>query len=187
MSDGLVKKLGKVELYVVQGDITQTPADAIMTAINSAGMWYGGVDGAIQRAAGNQYHQQAMNSMPLRDLQVVVAKGSHTKHRGQFDDVVFVVDDLESSLDKVVYKGLEESHKQSHSKIIVPAIRMGVMAGVVEKTPKEAVQKLGMGIDAFMKKYGAKTKLRNITFVVYNDFKTLDQLSTGLYQNPRIN
>lgn len=35
-------------IQVVQGDITQISVDAIMTAINSGGMWFGGVDGAIQ-------------------------------------------------------------------------------------------------------------------------------------------
>ena len=112
MSENLVKRIGKTELYVVLGDITQIPTDAIMTAINSGGLWFGGIDGAIQRVAGNHYHAQAAEAMPLSDLQTVVARGNASKHMGKFNDVVFVVDDLESSLDKVVYTGLEAAHQE---------------------------------------------------------------------------
>jgi len=187
MADGLIKKIGKTELYVVQGDITCIPADALMTAINSGGMWFGGIDRAIQRVADDQYHKQAEEAMPLRNLQTIVAKGNRRFHKGQFNDVVFVVDDLESSLDKVAYSGLEAAHREGYGKILVPTIRMGVMAGVVEKTPEEAVRKLGSGISEFMKAYGQQTKLENITFVVYNDMKTLTQLATGFYNNPELN
>ena len=186
MADNPVKKVGKAELYVVQGDITRVPASAIMTTINSEGRWFGGIDRAIQRVAGNHYHNLAAEAAPLKNLQTVIAKGNRHAHKGQFDDVVFVVDDLKSSLDKVVYTGLEASHRAGHSKILVPTIRMGVMAGVVEKTPEEAVRKLGQGISDFMKSYGQSTKLENITFVVYNDLKTMTQLSTGFYNNPEL-
>ena len=42
MNENLVKRIGKTGLYVVQGDITQIPTDAIMTAINSGGyvVWW---------------------------------------------------------------------------------------------------------------------------------------------------
>jgi len=46
----------KTRLYVVQGDITKITADAIVTPINSEGCWEGGIDFAIQRAAGDFYH-----------------------------------------------------------------------------------------------------------------------------------
>ncbi len=180
MNENLVKRIGKIGLYVVQGDITQIPTDAIMTAINSGGMWYGGIDGAIQRVAGNQYHSQAAQAMPLSDLQTVVAKGNASNHRGSFNDIVFVVDDLQSSLDKVVYTGLEAAHQEGYGQLLIPAIRMGVMAGAVEKTPEETIAKLVQGIEGFMQRYGKQTKLENITFVVYGDPNTTGQLTTGL-------
>ena len=180
MNENLVKIIGKTGLYLVQGDITQIPTDAIMTAINSGGMWYGGIDGAIQRVAGNQYHSQAAQAMPLSDLQTVIARGNASKHKGKFNDVVFVVDDLRSSLDKVVYTGLEAAHQKGYGQLLIPAIRMGVMAGAVEKTPGETIVKLGQGIKRFMQEYGKQTKLENLTFVVYNDPNTTRQLTTGL-------
>jgi len=97
--------------YVTEGDITQIPADVLMTAINSGGMWFGGIDGAIQRVAGNMYHNQASQASPLRDLQTIVARGTG-KHRGKFRDVVFVVDDLESPLNDVIYTRLEAASSE---------------------------------------------------------------------------
>ena len=180
MNDYLVKKIGNIGLYVVQGDITQIPADAIMTAINSEGMWFGGVDGAIQRVAGDQYHAQAAKNMPLHDLQTIVAKGKAQQHKGKFNNVVFVVDDLESSLDKVAYAGLEAAHQEGYKTLLLPAMRMGVMAGAVEKTPQETAAKLGQRISRFMQTYGTQTKLENITLVVYQDPTAAKQLTTGL-------
>lgn len=45
---------------LMKGDITRMASvNAIVTLINSEGAWFGGVDGAIQRVAGGQYHAQA--------------------------------------------------------------------------------------------------------------------------------
>jgi O-acetyl-ADP-ribose deacetylase (regulator of RNase III) len=55
------------KVSVIEGDITRINADAIVTAINSAGMWFGGIDDAIQRAAGDFYHNQAEAKMPLKN------------------------------------------------------------------------------------------------------------------------
>jgi O-acetyl-ADP-ribose deacetylase (regulator of RNase III) len=180
MADNLVKRIGKTELYVVEGDITQIPADAMMTAINSGGMWFGGIDGAIQRVAGGMYHSQAADRMPLSDLQVVVAKGDRNLHRGQFNDVVFVVDDLRSPLSKVMYAGLEAAHNQGYDSLLIPAIRMGVMAGAVEKTQEETFAQISEGIDKYMRTYDGNSKLTNLTFVVYKDPSVTKQLRSGL-------
>jgi len=158
----------KPKIYTTEGDITQIPADALMTAINSGGLWFRGIDGAIQRVAGNMYHNQASQASPLRDLQTVVARGTG-KHRGKFRDVVFVIDDLESSLNDVVYAGLEAASNEGYRHILVPTIRMGVMAGAREKTPQEAIMKMAHGVSGFLDKYAERTKLENIQFVVYNN------------------
>jgi O-acetyl-ADP-ribose deacetylase (regulator of RNase III) len=176
----LIKRMGNTGLYVVGGDITQIPTDAIMTAINSGGLWFGGIDSAIQKVAGNHYHAQAGANMPLSDLQSLVAKGDKANHRGQFNDVVFVVDDLKSPLELIIYQGLETANQEGYHKLLLPAVRMGVMAGVVEKTSEEAILRIKNGINAFMGKYGKTTKLEDITFVIYGNTETAKKLSSGL-------
>lgn len=156
-------------IHILEGDITRHPCDAIMTAINSEGMWFGGVDGAIMRVAGDYYHKQAATLMPLKDLQTIVARGSKSAHNANFNDVVFVVDDLQSSVDKIIYEGLFATIKEDYQTIAIPSIRMGVMAGVVEKTPEKTINGIKLGLDKFLKEYGDRTSLDEITFIVYNN------------------
>jgi len=180
MANNLIKTMGNTGIYVSQGDITRMPADAIITAINSGGLWFGGIDGAIQRAAGSGYHAQAQAVMPLKDLQTVVAKGNRNDHSGEFDNVVFVVDDLQSPLDNVVYNGLETASNEGYQRVLLPTVRMGVMLGQVEKTPEEAIERMSNGVREFMQKYGSTTKIGDLRFVVHNDSDTTDMLSKGL-------
>ena len=175
-----IKKIGSLGIQIVDGDITQIPTDAIMTAINSGGMWFGGVDCAIMSTAGGLYHDQAYTNMPLKDLDVVVAKGNKNYHNGQFNDVVFVVDDLQSPLDRVIYQGLEAAHNESYSAIVLPTVRMGVMSGVVEKTPREAVERLAEGVERFMSTYGQETSLQDLTIVTFRDLDSKRTLESVL-------
>ncbi|MEK6914665.1 MAG: hypothetical protein AABW83_03370 [Nanoarchaeota archaeon] len=172
--------MAKPKIYVVEGDITQIPADALMTAINSLGMWFGGIDGAIQRVAGNLYHNQVLQATPLSDLQTVVARGGARPDRKiGFRDVVFVVDDLKSPLEKVVYAGLETANDEGYKSLLIPTIRMGVMAGDRE-TPKQAVRKLADGLSDFVSRYSGRTKLEDIKVVVYDNPDLAKNISSVL-------
>ena len=167
------------KIQTIEGDITQMPADALITAINSGGLWFGGIDSAIQRVAGEMYHTQASQASPLQNLQTILAKGTG-KHRGQFRDVVFVVDDLESPLNDVVYTGLDAASNERYQQVLVPTIRMGVMAGLREKTPQEAIGKMALGVRNFLDKYAQSTKLEDIKFVVYNNPNLANSMSAVL-------
>lgn len=138
---------------LMKGDITRTATvEAIVTLINSEGAWFGGVDDAIQRVAGGMYHAQArevLNSQGLSNKQVVIAKGSRASHRGSFDDVIFVVDDLKSPLNELVYTALQSAQKEGYSSIAFPLMRTGVMLGVVEPDVKTVVKQMKMGFDRF--------------------------------------
>ncbi|MBS3093117.1 hypothetical protein J4456_00880 [Candidatus Pacearchaeota archaeon] len=167
------------KIYTAEGDITKIPADALITAINSGGMWYGGIDGAIQRVAGDLYHKQAKAAMPLRNLQTVVARGGARPDRKiGFRDVVFVVDDLESPLNEVIYTGLEAASE--YKSVTIPTIRLGVMQGIIEKTPQEAIARMADGVNDFLDKYAEITKLENIKFVVYNNPILAETMSSVL-------
>jgi O-acetyl-ADP-ribose deacetylase (regulator of RNase III) len=167
------------KVSVVSGDITRVKTDALITAINSGGMWFGGIDGVISRAAGNLFHSQAMKAMPLVDGQTIIARSNNHAHDGAFTDVVFVVDDLRRSLAEVVYDGLKAASGAGFKSVSLPTIRMGVMLGVVEKSIEEAVVEMSVGVRSFLKK-NLDTPIESIIFVVYNDKKTQSLLQKAL-------
>jgi O-acetyl-ADP-ribose deacetylase (regulator of RNase III) len=156
-----------MNLAVTSGDITQTQSDGLITAINSGQMWYGGIDDAIQRVAGDTFHKQAATAMPLTDGQTIIAYGSTSSERRSFRDVVFVVDDLQRKLREIVYLGLKAADKAGLETITLPTIRLGVMLGVVEKSKEEAVAEMTKGVQQFIAEKPQSVK--KITFVVYND------------------
>jgi len=165
------------QVQVNSGDIARFPADALITAINSGGMWAGGIDGVIVRNAGDSFHKQAAAAMPLSHGQVVIAKGNGG-NRAAFKDVVFVVDDLQGRLSDIVYNGLVGASKAGYTAVALPTIRMGVMLGVVEKSTEEAVNEM---VDA-VRRFNAdnpQTSIETITFVVYNDKATQSLLQSG--------
>ena len=179
LSVNQVNKMNGINIYVAQGDITQIRADALMTAINSGGAWFGGIDSAIRRVAGNLYHSQAAKKAPLHDLDTIIAKRGLQRHNGKFKDVVFVVDDLKTPLDLVVNKGLHAANNEYYTDVLIPAVRTGVMLGVYEKTLEETTGHIAAGV------YGysiaeENNHLQNIAFVVYNDQNVADRLTASL-------
>ena len=165
-------------IHVVSGDITRVNADALITAINSGGMWFGGIDGVIQRAAGSRFHAQAEAAMPLAHGQTVVALNEGA-HDGAFTNVVFVVDDLQGPLQHIVYNGLVAANEAGFTSVSVPTIRMGVMLGVVENSVDEAVAEMAAGVARFTADY-PQTSLSELTFVVYDDPSTQQALEAAL-------
>ncbi len=154
--------IGKTRVEVKMGDIRTEPADGLITAVNSGKMWFGGIDGAIQSVAGNEFHAQAAQH-ELSDLKTVVAMGRNG-NRGAFKNVVFVVDDLKSPLHKVVIAGLEAADKAGFKTVSIPGIRLGVMLGIVEKTLDEAYSELETGVKTFLT--GRSTPIEHIKFVM---------------------
>lgn len=150
---------------VFSDDITQVKADALITAINSSGLWFGGLDGAIQRSSGTQFHAQAQAAMPLEDGQVVYAPAQGANN-GAFEAVLFVVDELQRPLRELVTAALEEAVKHELTTVSIPAIRTGVMAGVFEPRQKALVD-LGVAINDFVEKN--PDKLVAINVVLYGN------------------
>lgn len=157
----------KPRVVVINGDIRYLKVDALITAINSGGVWAGGIDGVIARTAGAQYHKQAAAALPLEHGQTVHAK-RQCQHAGEFRDVIFVIDDLQGPLRDIVYAGLEAANKAGLRHVSLPTIRMGVMLGQVEDGPKEAVLQMALGVWGFLGTY-PDTTLETITFVVYDN------------------
>lgn len=167
------------KVQVVPGDIAQIQTDAIITAVNSGGMWFGGIDGVIQRAAGSFFHIQVQRQLPLEHGATVVTKSNGQKHGGAFTNVVFVIDDLQGPLSEIIFNGLKAASEAGFKDVLLPTIRMGVMLGVVEKTKQEAVTEMIAGVADFFRQH-SRTSIETVTFVVYMDPDTEDLLRTAI-------
>jgi O-acetyl-ADP-ribose deacetylase (regulator of RNase III) len=159
-------KIGTTEVHFHSGDIATVPAEVMITAINSSGLWHGGIDGVIQWAAGNMFHDEAAGRMPLQHGETVLARRTGM-HRGAWGDVMFVVDDLQGPLRNIVQRSLYAVSQAGYRTVSLPAIRTGVMLGVVEKTAKLAVQELLTGVRDFLVQN--PTAIQEIHFVVFRD------------------
>jgi O-acetyl-ADP-ribose deacetylase (regulator of RNase III) len=159
-------------IRITTGDITKVVnVDAIVTLVNPDGLWYGGVDGAIQRTAGDLYHAQAgriLDNHGLRDGQVIVAQGTRQEHNGRlspgsYDNVIFVVDALKSPLSTLVAAALQTAHEYGYKSVALPLMRTGIMAGLVEPNDITAIDEMWVGIEPY------KNGHMDIWVVAYND------------------
>lgn len=156
-----------VQVRVVEGDVTRIPCDALITAINSYKEWFGGIDRVIQATAGTHFHNQA-ETAELIDGAAIIAVGKGSPSPTQFKNVVFVVDDLQRELREIILAGLKAANAAGFKQVALPAIRMGVMLGIVEKSVEEAVLEIATGIKSFIDSTPNPT-LTDITFVVFRD------------------
>ena len=157
----------KVE--VISGDVSKIEADALITAINSGGLWFGGIDGVIQRCAGNHFHRQAAAHTLIEGMSVV-ARGDSSRLGGRFNNVIFVVDDLQRPLKDIVSAGLQAADAAGMRTVTLPTIRMGVMFGAVEKTAQQAVTEIVSAVQEFVRE--SPKCVSHIKIVVYMDPQT---------------
>jgi O-acetyl-ADP-ribose deacetylase (regulator of RNase III) len=152
------------DVSVVSGDIVQSGTDAIITAVNPGGMWFGGVDGAIQRTPGGaQFYSQLAQQSDLVDGQAVVARGTG---EGPIKNVVFAVDDLQQPLKNIITNALVAADKAGFKSVSIPAMRMGLMKGTVEVDGPATVDQMVRGVQEFMNQ--GPQSIKKINFVVYN-------------------
>jgi O-acetyl-ADP-ribose deacetylase (regulator of RNase III) len=162
------------KISLVRGDIAQVPAQAMIAPINAGGMWFGAIDGVIQRNAGGQFHNQVC--LPKQHLDTIVAR-KKTPHRAMFQDVLFVIDELQGPLHEVIYAALEAAGKAGYATVSLPAIRTGVMLGVVEKDARQAVAELLFGITEYFKD-NPNSSVSDLIFVIYDSQEVYNLLKT---------
>ncbi|MBP9820123.1 macro domain-containing protein [Candidatus Woesebacteria bacterium] len=145
-----------IQVILRSGDITtDVPVDCLISSINSEGLWFGGVDEAIRRVAGDQFHSQALQMLRqygLYDGQVLPLPQKQ-QHRGSFHCVLFVVDDLQQPLKELVFNALKKAEACGFRSVALPMMRTGVAAGIVERTQIEVVQAVKIALLQFLIDY----------------------------------
>ena len=144
-----------LKINVTSGDITRTVeiVDAIATLVNSGGIWFSGVDRAIQRRCGNYYHAHLADQMNfVSDGKVFIVNGKSSRNYN-FKDVIFVIDDLTLPLKTLVFNTLEAAQKAGYKRIAMPSMRTGIMLGIVEETTLDTILAIKQGFFTFKEKY----------------------------------
>lgn len=170
-------------ITVYDGNITNIPATAIATLINSGGLWFGGLDSAIQSVAGNYYHAQAAAASPLSDGEVVLARGPQDRTGLAFEHVIFVVDDLKQQLNDLVFLAIQEAYQQDqeayqqdYASVSLPLMRTGVMKNAVE--PVAEVPKLM--VNGIIRAVNLYERTIQINIVAYRDNATANRVLAEL-------
>ncbi|MBI3553352.1 MAG: hypothetical protein HY077_12730 [Elusimicrobia bacterium] len=155
-----------VELEVLAGDLTRAQADAVVAAVDEAGLCRGGVHSAIEGAGGPCYRQALEKAGALRDGQTVLARPDG-QSRASFQSVLFLSDLRRRPLHEVVRDGLKAADAAGLSSVALPALRTGSVFGAVERSAAEIVAGLRRGVELFAAE--SRTTLKRISIVVHND------------------
>lgn len=162
------------KVNVVSGNITTVVSQALITAINPRGMWFGGVDMAIERSSGNMFHHQASMAMPLENGQIIFAPKTGP-HNGKFDGVLFVVDSLTTPIYDLLLPVFKEADRLGLKSVSVHPIGISVM----DEHPESQVEAFEGLLKAIIDIIESKpVNLQEINVVIYNSPSDLE-----LWQN----
>jgi len=168
---GLEFNAGKAKIRLVQGDITNIEADAIVNAANSTLMGGGGVDGAIHRKGGPQILEECRriratqwpNGLPTGEA--VITSGGNLKARhvihtvgpvwrgGTHDEPELLAEAYRHCLAQAVSKELKT--------LAFPSISTGAYGYPIEKASVIALET----VKEYLEK---EDKLKKVIFVLFS-------------------
>lgn len=130
----LARKIGRLQLTVTRGDITEQPTDAIVNAANNH-LWMGaGVAGAIKARGGADIEREAMKLGPIEPGQAVTTSAGRLKARYCIHAAA-MGQDLAPSADllaKATRSALAEAARLNVDSVALPALGTGVGGFPVE-------------------------------------------------------
>lgn len=156
-----------VEIGVVWGNIAQMPADVMILTTHPNGKERGDVDRAVGAVAGEAFHQQLVEHMPLRNGQLIHAKAPHGKKLVPFDSIMYVVDDLAIPLNAHVVAALAKVNSSLKPvSVTIPLLRLDSQKARRDGGFRQrAVFELVGGVKAFHK--DRPRHVKKITIVAY--------------------
>ncbi len=122
------KNLSGVKIKVVQGDVTDSEADAIVNAANNH-LWMGaGVAGAIKRKGGKEIEDEAMKKGPIPIGEAVVTSAGKLKARYVIHAAVMGQDLVtnEEYIKDATQNSLKRAEELKIESIAFPAFGTGV-------------------------------------------------------------
>ena len=122
------RKIGRLQLTVVLGDITEQATDAVVNAANNY-LWMGsGVAGAIKAKGGEEIEREAMKLGPIEPGQAVTTSAGRLKARYCIHAAAMGQDLITSAdlLSKATRSSLTEAARLGLDSISFPALGTGV-------------------------------------------------------------
>jgi O-acetyl-ADP-ribose deacetylase (regulator of RNase III) len=182
---GLEFNVGKAKIRLVQGDITNIEADAIVNAANSTLMGGGGVDGAIHRKGGSLILEECRRIRAtqwpdgLPTGKAAITSGGNLKARqvihtvgpiwrgGAHNEPILLAEAYRNCLALAVSKELKT--------LAFPSISTGAYGYPIGKASVIALET----VKEYLEK---EDKLREVTFVLFSrsDFETYKHASKGI-------
>jgi O-acetyl-ADP-ribose deacetylase len=128
------RKIGRLQLTVILGDITEQATDAVVNAANNH-LWMGsGVAGAIKAKGGQEIEREAMKLGPIEPGQAVTTTAGRLKARYCIHAAAMGQDLVTSAdlISKATRRSLTEAARQGLDSISFPALGTGVGGFPVE-------------------------------------------------------
>lgn len=191
MAEKIEYQIGKAKLCLVQGDITEMDADAIVNAANPSLMGGGGVDGAIHRKGGPKILEECKRIRAtewpdgLPTGKAVITTGGNLKARyvihtvgpvwrgGKSGEPELLAEAYRNSLALAVLKGLKT--------IAFPSISTGAYGYPIQEACKVALKT----VKEFLEK---EDKLEKVVLVLYSkhDFEVYKKAVKEILQQPTL-
>jgi O-acetyl-ADP-ribose deacetylase (regulator of RNase III) len=171
------KKLGRIEIKLIQGDITEQEVDAIVNPANNH-LWMGvGVAGAIKRKGGIEIEKEAMSKGPIPVGEAVVTGAGSLKAKYVIHAAV-MGQDLKTSEEHIrnaTLNSLKRAEELKIKSIAFPAFGTGVGGFPVEECAR-------IMLDAVGDFSGEAQFVKQVQFVLF-DKKSYDIWSVRLQPN----
>ena len=168
------KNLSGVKIKVVQGDVTESEADAIVNAANNHLWMDAGVAGAIKRKGGKEIEDEAMKKGPISIGEAVVTSAGGLKAKYVIHAAVMGQDLVtnEEYIKNATQNSLKRAEELEIESIAFPAFGTGVGGFPMDKCARIMLDQA--------KDFSKKTKhLKEVLFVLF-DKKSYDIWSVRL-------
>jgi len=150
-------------IELIQGDITEIEADAIVNAANNHLWMGGGVAGAIKRKGGIEIEREAVKKGPIPVGEAIVTKAGKLPAKWVIHTAVMGQDLLTSRvfIKKAAKNSIRKAQELMISSIAFPALGTGV-GGFPYRDAAKAMKE---GIEEALK---SNSSLKRIIFVLYD-------------------
>ncbi len=167
-----------MEFDVIQGDIAQQSADAIVNAAGTSLRMGSGVAGSLRRAAGNELNQEAMSKGPVDlgetavtdayDLDAeYVIHAAAMPHYGDGEATA-------ASIANATENTLETADELGAESLVIPALGCGIAGFELEN----GAQIISETIDSY-----EAEKLEEVTLIAYRDeeYETIQEVTEEVW------